>query len=193
MKIDESTLPEGSRITTDSPYKITVTKGVLTKVSFGVKLPETKNEQRTTNNDEPLLKVSVSQDPVLLKPRLSISHKIITKDEKRTTNNESIEFTIECNYFLFIEKAKIDIYDSDMKPIKSIPLPKPLPSRYTLPTKELTNPRTKELTNSRTHESFDRAQDSPRAESRDELIYYQLLVFDKDGKSDRTGVGGFEL
>jgi len=38
LKIDTSTLPEGTVITTESPRKIVVTPGLLTKVSFGVRM-----------------------------------------------------------------------------------------------------------------------------------------------------------
>jgi hypothetical protein len=177
LKIDESTLPEGSEITTDNPYKVTVTKGILSKVSFGVKLPPEPANPRTKEPiGSPLLKVSVSQDPVLLKPKLSISHKIITHDARpfdfaqgrRTTHDEKVEFSIACNYFLFIDKARIDIYDSDMKLVKSIDLPKPLPSKYTIPITDLTG-------------------------KTDQTLYYQLTVYDKSGKKDRTGVGMIEM
>ncbi|MDD5422266.1 MAG: NHL repeat-containing protein [Candidatus Omnitrophica bacterium] len=186
LKIDESTLPEGSTITTDNPYHVTVTEGVLTKVSFAVKLPPERineqtnkriNEQTNKRINEPLLKVSVSQDPVMLKPRLLIAHKIVTSEptNKRTnelTNkrtNELIEFTITCNYHPFIVKSNIKLYDKDYNLIKTIDLPNPIPSIYTLPLNELTNQRTNELTNER--------------------IYYQLSVYDKNNKEDRTGVG----
>jgi hypothetical protein len=118
----------------------------------------------------------VSQDPVLLKPKLSISHKIITHDARpfdfaqgrRTTHDEKVEFSIACNYFLFIEKARIDIYDSDMKLVKSIDLPKPLPSKYTIPITDLTG---------------------KIANGKWQTLYYQLTVYDKSGKKDRTGIG----
>ncbi|MFA4982009.1 MAG: NHL repeat-containing protein [Candidatus Omnitrophota bacterium] len=181
LKIDESTLPEGSTITTDNPYHVTVTEGVLTKVSFAVKLPpERINEQTNKRINEPLLKVSVSQDPVMLKPRLLISHKIVTSEPttKRTNEltdkrtNELIEFTITCNYHPFIVKSNIKLYDKDYNLIKTIDLPNPIPSTYTLPISDLsfqTNKRINEPTNER--------------------IYYQLSVYDKNNKEDRTGVG----
>ncbi|MFH0763903.1 MAG: hypothetical protein V1927_02740, partial [Candidatus Omnitrophota bacterium] len=142
---------------TDNPYKVTVTEGVLTKVSFGVKLPEPINEETNKPTNDVLLKVSISQDPVLLKQRLSVTAE---KDK------DNIIFTINCNYFLFIEKASLTLYGEDYKTIKTIPLPKPLPSRYSLPASELETEQT---------------------------VYYQLSVYDKTGKEDRTGVGSFKI
>jgi len=152
LKIDPSTLPEGSVVTTSNPAQATVTKGILTKISFGVKLPQELNEE-LSKPSEPLLNVSISQDPVLLKPKLGVS----AAQEK---NN--IIFTINCNYYLFVEKSKLTLYDQDYKLIKSIDLPNPIPTKYTLPISELKNQKT---------------------------LYYQLSVYDKNNKEDRTGVG----
>ncbi len=174
LKIDPSTLPEGSVITTDNPYKVTVTEGVMTKVSFGVKLPIVDSKK----DDKPLLKVSVSQDPVMLKPRLSISHKLTTPERNNAItqerNNETIVFSIECNYYLFIAKSTITIYDSSYKVVKTIDLPNPIPSTYTLPISDLPNPITLKPNNPIT-------------------LYYQLTVYDKNGKKDRAGVGSLEI
>ena len=156
LKLDPSTLPEGSTLTTDSPYKVVVTKGILTKVSFGIRLPE-EPTQRPSDKEGPLLKVSVSQDPVILKPRLSMS---------AVQDKDNITFTIDCNYFLFIEKSILTIYDKSYKKIKSIELPKPIPFKYTLRIPDLTNPKADTQT-----------------------YYYQLSVYDKKGKEDRTGMG----
>ncbi|GAG14452.1 unnamed protein product, partial [marine sediment metagenome] len=158
LKIDPSSLPEGSILTTDSPRKITVTKGVLTKVSFGVKLPPQTQLQDQSKEEGPLLKVSITQDPVLLKPRLQVTAEKI---------EDNITFTIDCNYFLFIERSILTIYDNNYKKIKTITLPKPIPSKYTLPIKDL----------------------PPNQET----FYYQLSVYDKHNKEDRTGVGSLEL
>ncbi|MDD5422264.1 MAG: hypothetical protein PHT32_02420 [Candidatus Omnitrophica bacterium] len=200
LKIDESTLPEGSVITTDNPYHVTVTEGVLTKVSFAVKLPPERineltdkriNELTDKRTNEPLLKVSISQDPAMLKPRLLISHKIVTSEPttKRTNEltdkrtNELIEFTITCNYHLFIARSNIKLYDKDYNLIKTIDLPNPIPSKFTLPISDLsfqTNKPTNKSTNQRTNEPTN------------ERIYYQLSVYDKNNREDRTGIGEIE-
>ncbi|UCD54865.1 MAG: hypothetical protein JSV93_04940, partial [Candidatus Omnitrophota bacterium] len=80
---------------------------------------------------------------------------------------DNILFNITCNYFLFIEKSTITLYDKNYKRIKTIPLPKPIPSKYTLPIKDL----------------------APNHQT----LYYQLSVYDKHDKEDRTSIGRFEL
>ncbi len=153
LKLDPSTLAEGSALTTESPRKITVTKGILTKVSFGVKpKPETlSSNKENPSPSNPLLKVSISQDPAILKPTLSLE----AKPEK-----DKLLFTLHCNYFLFVERAEIKLFDRDLKLLKTFSLPKPLPYRYEIPLK-----------------------------SDENVLYYQLSVWNKEGKEDRTGVG----
>jgi len=151
LKIDPSTLPEGSEITTDSPYRINVTKGVLTKVSFGVSLPEGVESFDQFTGDGPMLKVSVSQDPTRLKPYLSAG---------ATRYDDKIEFTINTNYFLFIETADLIIYDKGYTRIKEISLTQPIPSRFEI--------------------------DSTEFPFEVDAYYYQLFVYDRHGKEDRT-------
>jgi hypothetical protein len=164
LKVDSVTLPEGSTFTTDNPYRLSVTEGVLSKVSFGVKLPETgqgespSNLNKKADGDSPLLKVSITQDPVLIKPRLSLS---------ATLDKEKAVFVMDCNYFLFLESAEIRLYDSSYRRIKTLPLSKPFTSRYTFPRSDLP-----ELTNA---------------------SYYQLFVYDKEGREDRASVGRVEV
>ncbi len=153
LKIDPSTLPEGAVLTTDNPYKVVVTKGILTKVSFGVKLPQAEIVSAASQPRNDKLKVSVTQDPALLKPVLSI-------EAKRET--DKILFTLHCNYFLFIDHSELVLYDKDLKPLKTISLPSPLPLTYELP-----------------------LQDLPQ----DQTLHYQLKVYDKKQKEDRTSVG----
>jgi hypothetical protein len=163
LKIDLVTLPEGATFTTDNPARVIVTKGILSKVSFGVKLPQITPQEReavmtSQLNNEPLLKVSITQDPVLLKPRLAVT---------TTQDKENITFNIDCNYWLFLEKSKLIIYNQDYQPLKEIELLKPLPSKYTLPLSELP--------------------------AKSATYYYQLFVSDRQGREDRTGVGRFEV
>jgi len=218
LKIDESTLPEGSVITTDNPYHVTVTEGVLTKVSFAVQLPRERNNANnptnatnpinannatnpTNANNQPLLKVSISQDPVMLKPRLSISHKIVSSNSEpnnptNATNptnannatNELIEFTITCNYHLFIVRSNIKLYDKDYNLIKTIDLPNPIPSIYTLP---LNATNATNANNAITLKPPPASQKSysSRAGNNPTTLYYQLSVYDKNNKEDRTGIG----
>jgi hypothetical protein len=165
LKIDESTLPDGAQITTESPRKVVVTKGILTKVSFGIRLshgvPESGSDGVTPkprNPDTPLLKVSMSQDPAALGSRLGVSAR--QEDVK-------VIFTIDCNYFLFIERAKLNLYDSNRKQYKTIELSKPLAYEYEM----------------RAEEFISGKQAGPQT------FYYQLSVFDNQNHEDRTGLG----
>lgn len=112
--------------------------------------------------DEPLLKVSVTQNPVLLKPKLAVS----ARQEK-----DNLIFDITCNYYLFITRSKLNLYNQNHKLLKTIDLPHPLPTTYTIPLSEL---KTQEPMNLR-------------------AIYYQLSVYDQKGAEDRTGVGNVEI
>ncbi|MBI1977288.1 MAG: hypothetical protein HYS55_00885 [Candidatus Omnitrophica bacterium] len=184
LKLDPSTLPEGARLTTESPRKIIVTEGILTKVSFGVQFPSPQTlspEGRGKGEGGPLLKVSISQDPILLNPRLEVS----SKQEK-----DKIIFTITCNYFLFIERAELKLYDTNYKLAKSIPLSIPLPLYYEVPLRDIVGA---PLVG--THSPTQRAgtRPAPTSEHDTFILHYQLSVFDKDGHEDRTGMGQLSL
>jgi|GEM_PF-6222585 len=114
-----------------------------------------------TPRNEPLLKVSLSQDPALLKPILSVSAK--QEAEQGSTRQNKIVFTIDCNYFLFIHKAQLTLYDQALTQLKTFSLPHPLPYRYTIDLKDLPY--------------------------HTDTLHYQLSVFDQSGKEDRTGIG----
>jgi hypothetical protein len=179
LKIDESSLPDGSVITTESSRKVVVTKGILTKVSFGVQIPENEMDSRFRGNDtrmsssgltggsKPLLKVSMSQDSAVLEPRLSVNAEIV-EDEKHP--EPTLVFTIDCNYFLFAKRAELILYDENYKEIRKIEIPKPLPSKYETPLSEF-----------------------PLKEKVTMPLYYQLSVYDQKDHEDRTNMGQIEL
>jgi hypothetical protein len=171
LKIDESTLPDGAMIISESPRKVVVTKGILTKVSFGVQIPESETlDSRFRGNDNsvsssgltggsrPLLKVSLSQDPAALTPRLRVSAR--QEDDK-------VIFTIDCNYFLFVERAELKIFNADHKLFKTIELGKPIPYEYEMPAAEFISEKNAEP----------------------QTFYYQLSVFNSQGREDRTNLG----
>ena len=180
LKIDPSTLPEGAITTTESPRKVTVTEGILTKVSFGVKPKEEGQGARVMGQEEgnqassspnpltpdpsPFLEVSISQDPTKLEPRLSISAEILRPSGPQD-DGERIRFTIDCNYYRFIERADLKLYDQNYALLTSRPLPKPLPLYYELP------------------------KDQIPTNMPESVLYYQLSVYDKEGHEDRTGAG----
>jgi hypothetical protein len=171
LKIDESTLPGGSMITTESPRKVIVTKGILTKTSFGAKLPEGESVSEVKiPKGEALLKVSLSQDPAALQPRLSVSAR--QEDDK-------VIFTIDCNYFLLIDHAELKLFDEKHNPFKTIQLKKPLPYEYEMPFEDLSFPR-KRKSAGFPIKAFGDGKG---------VIYYQLSVFNAGGREDRTNLG----
>ena len=157
LKIDETTLPAGSAVTTSNPHLAVVTAGVLTKVSFGVKVPAEALAARTGTKEGPLLKVAVSQDPVRLQRELAITGK---KLENR------LQFLIRCNYHLFVARSELVLYNAGRREIKRIETAGLLPYQYEV------NP-----------------ADMPSGQ---EIACYQLMVYDQDGRVDRTTVGCFE-
>jgi hypothetical protein len=131
---------------------------VLSKVSFGVLLEEGHPLLGEYSPEEgPLLKVFVSQDPQRLNARLSV-----------TAGREAGEvvFKIDTNYFLFIERAELRIFDEDYEELKTVEMEKPIALRYAVDLDDL-----------------------PLGEK----CYYQLSVYDKDGREDRTGVGEMDI
>ena len=176
LKIDPSTLPEGAITTTESPRKVTITEGILTKVSFGVKPkeegppgegnPATSSPSPLPLDPGPFLQVSISQDPTKLEPRLSISAEILRPSGPQD-GGERILFTIDTNYARFIDHGELRLYDDRYTPITTVHFSKPLPSQYTIPLSTILNhPKT---------------------------LHYQLSVYDKEGREDRTGIGQIDL
>jgi hypothetical protein len=176
LKIDESTLPDGAEVTTESPRKIIVTKGILTKVSFGIKLPEGHTISEISKQDirAPLLKTSLSQDAAILEPRLSVSAQFETETLSGKLQ-DTILFTIECNYFLFIEKAELRLYDKNHKLFETRELSQPLPYRYEIPLRDLS------------------ALTAGMRDGEEAPVFYQLSLFDQKGREDRTGLGALTL
>ena len=156
---------------------MTVTEGILTKVSFGVSLPDHETatvgaplmapvssgaiNRAPTDKDPPFLQVSISQDPVRLEPKLALSA------ERRA---DTIHFRIDCNYMHFIKEAQIRLYDEDLSEIKTLHLHPPLPYQYEVAINYI-------FPNSNANTT----------------LHYQLSVYDKDGREDRTGIGRLEL
>jgi hypothetical protein len=160
LKLDPITLPEGAELTTESPRKITVTEGVLSKVSFGLKLAEEEagqearagGDDRSPKRSGPLLRATITQDPVLLKPKLSV---------RAERQGDKIVFFIETNYAEHIEEGRLTLYDGEMKVVKEIRLDT-IPYRYEL--------------------------EPPQAFA-GRSFRYGLSVRDRAGAEDRTDIG----
>jgi len=189
LKIDPSTLPEGAIITTESPRKVTITEGILTKVSFGIRHPEAASQMRPKDPDRDSSALpglppqndggknasatpgSLSQDDstpflkvtITQDPTKLSPHLSITAEKKE----DRLLFTLDTNYARFIDHGEITLYDDSYTPITTVHFSKPLPSQYTVPLSTILN--------------------------HHKTLRYQLSVYDKDGREDRTGIGRLEL
>jgi hypothetical protein len=120
LKIDEATLPAGAKTTTESPRKTIVTEGVLTKISFGVKA---SGETPAAPMSGPLLKVTITEDPVLLEPVLRVSAARL---------GAGVEFTFVTNYSEHIAGSELRLFSASMEPLRTVPFDG-IPGRYRLP------------------------------------------------------------
>jgi len=128
LKLDPDTLSDKGFYTTDPARNITVTRGLLSKVSFGVWLEEEVERLEDADSEGPYLKVGITQEPAKIDPVLEVRSEI--------SGNAAV-FTINCNYTLFIEGAVLTIYDKDLGEVTAIPLPSPLPRTHIVPFEEL--------------------------------------------------------
>jgi hypothetical protein len=111
-----------------------------------------------------------------------------------------LRFTIHCNYFLFIKESKLKLYDENLKPIKTLSLPHPLPLHYEVPLSVIARSNaTKQSTSSgqapqsQSSKIASASSGTPPRNDEGITLHYQLSVYDKEGREDRTGVGEIEL
>jgi uncharacterized repeat protein (TIGR01451 family) len=107
FRLDERTLPDGAYLTTDKVVIADITPGILAKVNFGVKLPDSV--------DASIMSFKITRDRGMPKPRLNVSlfnEELIIKDGQL---KEKAEFRIFTNYQLFIKKWELEILDKDTK------------------------------------------------------------------------------
>ncbi len=115
FRVDESTLPEGSYLTTDKVVVVDITPGSLSKVNFGVNM----DYDRFKNVDQRFFteKVNISHDKDRPTPRMNVS---LFGDEIIVHNDifaQKPEFRIFNNYTAFVEYWKLDIIDTDTKAV----------------------------------------------------------------------------
>ncbi len=119
LRIDERTLPEGAYLTTDKAVIIDITPGILSKVNFGVNCA-TNKEHKLSQAAEIVRRpgdAKIIHERIKPQPRLNAS---LFKEElifKENNLIEPAEFRIFTNYFLFIDKWKLEILDKDAKNI----------------------------------------------------------------------------
>jgi len=104
FKIVMSTVPEGATLTTEEAVIVDVTRGLMRKVNFGLKLPQGQVKAKP---------FSVTTDTSMPKPRLNVAmlnNKLVIKGNKL---EEPAQFRIFTNYQLFINKWKLEVLDKD--------------------------------------------------------------------------------
>ena len=166
---------------------MTITEGILTKVSFGIRHPEAASQMRPKDPDRDSSALpglppqndggknasatpgSLSQDDstpflkvtITQDPTKLSPHLSITAEKKE----DRLLFTIDCNYYRFIKQGRLTLYDENLNTLNTFTLPQPLPYQYEIPIEDIHG----------------------------ETIHYQLSVFDSQGNEDRTAVGQLRL
>lgn len=112
IRLDESTLTEGASLTTDKVAIIDITKGLLSKVNFGVKMPSYEDIKQ--------LPIRIIQERSLPQPRLNIAlypEVVIMPKDNLTidTDIDRYEFKMFTNYHLFIDSWQIELLDKETK------------------------------------------------------------------------------
>lgn len=112
FRIDESTLPEGSYLTTEKVVIVDITKGILSKVNFGVKVPLDKLKELKETKGLDLQIVQEKSPPQM---RLNVG---LYPEKLEIKDNALVDkpiFKIFTNYHLFIKKWKLEIFENDTK------------------------------------------------------------------------------
>ncbi|MDO9027621.1 MAG: hypothetical protein Q7U68_02010, partial [Candidatus Roizmanbacteria bacterium] len=110
FRIDESTLPEGSYLTTEKVVVVDITRGILSKVNFGVKVPLDKlKELKETKG----LDLQIIQEQSPPRMRLNVG---MYPERLKFKDNALVDrpiFKLFTNYHPFIKKWKLEIFEKD--------------------------------------------------------------------------------
>jgi len=107
VKIDGHTLPNGTKFVTEEAYLVKITDGLMQKVDFAVKLPESKIAERYQKE----LAVVVSQGSDFQAPRLKVQmNPDILRIGQGLLEAEPV-FKIDTNYLNMISGWHIDVYN----------------------------------------------------------------------------------
>jgi len=112
FRIDESTLPEGSDLTTEKVVIVDITKGILSKVNFGVKIPLDKLKELKEAKGLDLQIIQEKSPPQM---RLNVG---LYPENLEIIDNALVDkpnFKTFTNYHLFIKKWKLEIFENDTK------------------------------------------------------------------------------
>ncbi|MBD3264960.1 MAG: DUF11 domain-containing protein, partial [Candidatus Omnitrophica bacterium] len=121
LKVDTSTLPQGAEFTTENPRVVRLTRGLLAKVNFGVKVSE-KDYTLTSDEGAPYLEVKVITEPTKIEPELTVYHTpdVPQLDLEGNSLDTPVVFRINTNYSDFISTWKLEIFSSGnrVSPVK---------------------------------------------------------------------------
>jgi len=121
LKVDFSTLPEGSVFTTENPRVVRLSGGLLAKVNFGVQTAE-ECSKPVREKGKPYLEIKLTQEPTRIDPQLTAAH--IPDNPQFSLKGDALEndivFLINTNYSQFIHKWKLEIFslDNRVSPLK---------------------------------------------------------------------------
>ena len=170
FKIDESTLPEGSYLTTEKVALVDITNGILSKVNFGVKVPLDKLKELKETKD---LDLQIVQEKSSSRLRLNAA---LYPEKLEIKDNVLIDkpiLKIFTNYHLFIKKWELEIFEKDTNKLFK---------RF--------EGKTLNYENTITWDGFSDGNESVEA---GKTYYYILTVWDDNGKSDATTAREFKV
>jgi len=165
LKLDQTTLPPGATLTTEHTRLVKATDGSLSKVNFGVRLPQPKAGGRA-----PLRELSVTQLPAVAQPELGVSVSPATPVlTKQGTFAEPVTFTIACNYSHFIRRWVLAVATKREALVKTFSGEGPPPTTF----------------------QWDGRLDSGRLTP--DAYRVRLFVWDADGREDFTALQTFDV
>lgn len=170
FRIDESTLPEGAYLITEKVVIVDITKGILSKVNFGVKVPLDKLKELKETKD---LDLQIVQEKSLPRLRLNAAlypEKLEIKDDALV---DKPIFKLFTNYHLFIKKWRLEIFEKDTKQLFKKFEGKLLDFENTI--------------------VWDGRSDKAELVKALKTYYYILTVWDAQGKSDVTIAREFKV
>ncbi|MFZ2938397.1 MAG: hypothetical protein WA066_06860, partial [Candidatus Omnitrophota bacterium] len=171
FRINESTLPEGAYLTTEKVVIVDITKGILSKVNFGVKVPLDKlKELKETKGLD--LQIIQEKSPPQIRLNVGLYPEKLEIKDNALVCLEPI-FKIFTNYHLFIEKWKLEVFENDTKKLFKKFEGKALDFENIV--------------------IWDGLSERGELVKAGKTYYYILTVWDDKGKSDVTAIREFKL
>lgn len=170
FRIDESTLPEGSYLTTEKVVIVDITRGLLSKVNFGVKVPLDKLKELKEAKG---LGLQIIQEKSPPRMRLNAG---MYPERLKIEDNALVDrpiFKIFTNYHPFIKKWRLEIFEKD--------------------TNKLFKKLEHEALDYENTFIWDGLSDDAELVKVGKTYYYILTVWDDEGKSDVTKAREFDV